>query len=266
MKKPQKPYPDFPLFAHASGRWAKKVKKSGDKWGFAYFGPWDDPYGALAKYRDQYGGKVNKDQNNVPPTKREVKRRPKKPRPDFPLYAHAEGKWCIKIRGISHYFGRWGNPDKALQEYMDVKDDLLAGRPITRIGGVTIRELCNRFLASKQKLIDSGELAQSSWDDYHNACEKIIKAFGKGAKVANLRPVDFEGLRASLWVGKKKKKLSPVSVSNNIGRIRVIFNYAEDEELIPGRVRYGKSFQKPSERQKRKMPRKSLQRKKSKKY
>jgi integrase len=46
--KPCKPFPEFPLFAHATRRWAKKIRGQ-----MHYFGPWSDPDAALAKYLEQ---------------------------------------------------------------------------------------------------------------------------------------------------------------------------------------------------------------------
>lgn len=43
--------------------------------------------------------------------------KPAKPRPDFPLTAHATRRWCKKIQGKLYYFGRWEDPQGALREY-----------------------------------------------------------------------------------------------------------------------------------------------------
>lgn len=46
--KPAKPTASYPLYAHNSRRWAKKICGQ-----TIFFGPWDDPEGALAKYLDE---------------------------------------------------------------------------------------------------------------------------------------------------------------------------------------------------------------------
>ena len=44
MQKPEKPYKEFPLFAHSCGQWAKKINQK--LW---YFGTWADPDAAIEK-------------------------------------------------------------------------------------------------------------------------------------------------------------------------------------------------------------------------
>jgi hypothetical protein len=55
--KPKKPYPNFPHFPHATKRSAKMILGR-----MYYFGSWDDPDAALAKYQekreDLYAGRT----------------------------------------------------------------------------------------------------------------------------------------------------------------------------------------------------------------
>jgi integrase len=107
--------------------------------------------------------------------------------------------------------------------------------------GLTIRRLSNLFLTSKKRLVESEELAQRTWNDYHAIWARVLRVFGAGRLVSNLRPADFEELRADF-----AKTHGPASLHSDITRARVLFNYAFDQGLIEVSLKYGQSFDKPS--------------------
>jgi hypothetical protein len=110
----------------------------------------------------------------------------------------------------------------ALEKWLDQKDALLAGHTPRVVGnGLTIRELCNRFLTNRQNKMESGELSIVSFQDYYATCTRIVNAFGITRLVADLDASDFERLRASMAKG-----WSPVTLANEVQRVRVVFRYA----------------------------------------
>jgi hypothetical protein len=129
-------------------------------------------------------------------------RKPAKPRPDFPLFAHATGYWAKKIRGKTHYFGKWAQDLKgeaANALWLDQKEDLLAGRtPRIDREGLRMRDLCNRFLTTKERVRDAGDLAAVTFADYLRTCKMLIDAFGNDRFVDDLAVDDFETFWAAL--------------------------------------------------------------------
>jgi hypothetical protein len=141
------------------------------------------------------------------------KDKPEKPYPEFPLFPHATRRWAKKIRGKMHYFGPWEDPQGALATYQEQRDDLYAGRkPRGKADGLTVRDLCNRFLTTKKNLLDAGELSPRTFVDYHDACKLILAGFGRQRLVGDLRPEDFERLKFSLpktWGARPARQVRP---------------------------------------------------------
>ncbi len=226
--KPLKPTPDFPLFPHSSGVWAKKV---GGK--LHYFGPWPDSQAALDRYTAWLAGRKPEKTTIVTGNGKTGK-----PHKDYPLYRHKSGQWAKRVRGRVHYFGT--DPDAALEKWAKQKDDLLAGRAPEDGDGLTVGKLANLFLSSKQARVNSRELEQRTWNDYNAICERVLRVLGPGRQVANLRPADFEKLRADF-----AKTHGPVALHSDITRARVLFHYAFKQHLIDRPVAFGDSFDKP---------------------
>jgi len=63
---------------------------------------------------------------------------------------------------------------------------------------LTIRDLCNQFLANRKGNIASGELTSVSFPDDYATCARIVKAFGVARAMADLGARDLERFRASI--------------------------------------------------------------------
>jgi integrase len=234
--KPPKPTPDFPLFAHATKRWAKKIKGK-----LHYFGPWEDPGGSLERYEAFLAGKPIVREPKAKPTDQA---KPAKPNPDYPLFPHASGRWAKKIRGETHYFGPWEDADGALATYLKDKDDLHAGRtPRPDADALRVKDVSNAFLIHKQALRDTGELSPHTWQNYKRASDTLVAHMGKARLVADLQPDDFASLR-----DKMSRKWGPHRLAVTIQHIRSIFKHAFEAGLIATPMRFGPGFKRPTKK------------------
>jgi integrase len=168
--------------------------------------------------------------------------KPQKPYPDFPLYAHASGKWAKSIRGRVHYFGTWGDPQGALREYEDQKADLHAGRRTQReMSAVTVSELFNAFLEARELKIERGELSQRTWDYYYEVLTLARKSLGKRRLVIDLYPTDFTRLYGDL-----AKRWGLHRLATAVQTVKSAFRYASEADIIDKVVKFGPDFKKPS--------------------
>jgi integrase len=185
---------------------------------------------------------------------RKAAERPQKPYPEFPLTPHPSGAWQKKIRGKIHYFGRWAKREngklvriegdgwrEALEAYKAVADDLHAGRtPRVKTDGLTVADLCNRFLTAKLRKREAGEIGARMFVDYKEITDLLVAAFGKTRLVDDLAADDFEALRADM-----AKRWGPVRLAVSVTRVRSIFKYGIDSGIIEKAIRYGGEFKMP---------------------
>lgn len=88
-----------------------------------------------------------------------------------------------------------------------------------------------------------GIIADSTHKDYIDTCDALVKFFGRSQAVDDLQVEDFAKLKRELG-----KTLGLRSLGNEINRIRIVFEYACDEELIDRPLRFGKQFTRPAKR------------------
>lgn len=172
--------------------------------------------------------------------------RPKKPRPDFPLYPHRAGYWAKKVRGRTVYFGRVDSDPKgqrALELWLEQRDDLLAGREPQALkpDALTLESLCNAFMQSKERAKDAGEIQPATYREYWATLKDVLDTFGKTRAVENLKPTDFEKLRDMF-----ARKVGATRLCKLVQIVRTLFKYGMDSGLIVKPVLFGPTFKRPA--------------------
>jgi len=104
-----------------------------------------------------------------------------------------------------------------------------------------VEDLCDHFLNAKRPLVTSGELTQRTYNEYLATGERLVKTFGLTRPVDDLRPEDFDKLRAAV-----AEQWGPVRLGNEIQRVRTILKYGFEAAHLDRPVRLGPMFKKPS--------------------
>jgi integrase len=169
--------------------------------------------------------------------------KPRKPA-GHPCFPHANGYWAKKVRGKLHYFGRWRDDprgNRARELWVGQRDDLLAGRePRKADGELTVAGAVNAYLTAKRRLVETAELREVTWAEYHAICGDLVREIGRNRPVSDLTPMDFEKLRAALAARMGPKRLVKV-----IQVIRSVFKHAAVNGLAKSVV-FGSGFARPS--------------------
>ena len=176
------------------------------------------------------------------PTKKQQERQDARPFPP------ASGRWAKKCRGRFVYMGAVKDDptgDKAWQKWLDIRDDVRAGRtprPKTP-EGLTVRDLVNRWLTSKNRKLDSGELTLGTFKSYRQLTDILVPTLGADRLADDLTHEDFAKLRTVL-----AKRFGPSRLRVAIVQTRGCFKYGLLNGLLTHPAKFGTEFDVPSAR------------------
>jgi len=157
--------------------------------------------------------------------RKEARKKPSKPYPEFPLVAHPGGQWVKKIRGKLCYFGTWDDWQSALEKYNRHRDALYAGQtPPSQLR--TLGHLSDEWLAEKRRAADLGELSASHLAELERVAKIITDTLGRGRALEGLH-LPGSGLREALAKSSKGGKLGPVAFRRRLVLARGLFKLAD---------------------------------------
>ncbi len=173
---------------------------------------------------------------------------PAKKRSKLGLFRHDNGSWCKKMKGRHEYFGSIKDDptgEKADSEYLDQKDNILAGRRRrVSTGAPTVLDLVEKVISWKHARCLAGDLSHLTLREWYRVCRVVLEHFGSKCAIADVGPDDFESLnetQSHRAAGPQRKFIIYV---------RSLFNFAycDEQRLIDKPVLFGPSFRVPKQR------------------
>ena len=108
-----------------------------------------------------------------------------------------------------------------------------------------VREACNMYLTELKAKEGRGEVGPRRFIDMRVCCRGLVDSLGADTPITALHPDLFSRLRSDL----AKRKRSPITLKNELTRVKTIFNWLAKQGKIQSVPRYGADFNAPSARQ-----------------
>lgn len=188
-------------------------------------------------------------------------KRYKKPYPSFPLTVHPHG-WCKKINGKVKVICGHLPPQEALQVYLQKMPMLHAAKaqvlpvvevctvtqvptPVVPVSpSVTVVSVKDGYLAAKERELRAGLLKSRSYMSLMEILPPFVATMPES--VTELSPQHFADYRFKL-----ASKYSAYALDRHVTNIRAMFNWAVRNGVLNSLPKWGDSFDKPSQTQKR---------------
>lgn len=177
-----------------------------------------------------------------------ISKPPKKPRRNFPLFAHQGGSWCATIDGRRKSFGGWRNDPRgeaAFLRWKEYDSALREGRQAqpVRTGPVTVRDVINSLLEDRLAKMERGELDPGSYADYREATRSFMSIVGPDRSPYELMPATFAAVKEQ-W-GQTR---GAAALGRWVQLVRTAFRHAGPDGigLMDRPPRYGGQFAKPA--------------------
>ena len=168
-------------------------------------------------------------------------------RQDARPFPHQNGLWAKKCRGRFIYLGSVAadpTGEKAWARWLDERDDWRAGRVPTKLkGGLTLGGLANKFLTSKQRRMEAGELSPLTFKTVKCYIDLLVGTLGASRRVDDLRPSDFAPVRSAMAA-----RWGPTRLKIAMTAVRSLFKWGWENELIDRPIRFGSEFAPPPAR------------------